>query len=305
MHFITYTTLFLLTSITLNAHAAPLKIVTSIPPLNALAAGVAEGISEPHVLVPHGASHHQYALKPSDRTALQEADVVIWIGPSMEIFLQKPVNNLAKNTTLITVLDLPQLNRLPMREGVNWESHAHEDHGQSVIDPHVWLNPQNAIVITQQFANTFSQLDPQNASLYQANAKKRVDTINSLDKQLQAQLKPIQNNAFLVYHDAYQYFTKYYQLNNIGSISVSEELPPSAQRIYQLQQEIQKDKVMCIFSESGFTPASLTRLADQTHTRTATLDSMGYGGNFSDYIQLLQYNADTISHCLTNQESRQ
>jgi len=294
-----FSTLLLLLGILSANVAQSLNIVTSIPPLNALAAGVAEGITEPKMLVPPEASHHHYTLKPSDRQALEQANVVIWISPDMEIFLRKPIGTLPKETTVITVLDLPQMFRLPMRGGENWEVHEHEHDHDGNVDPHVWLNPMNGIYITQILADTFSKLDAQNAVIYQKNAANMIKQIKALDQQLKTQLLPVKDKPFIVFHDAYQYFDHRYQLRDIGSISINTDLPPGAKRIYQLQERIKKEHLQCIFADVGITPAIVETLASQTKTKIGTLDSVGQGKSFADYLALLQYDADSVSNCLS------
>ena len=160
------------------AQSKTLNIVTSIPPLNALTAGITEGISEPTMIIPAGVSHHHHTFKPSTMRALQNADVLIWIGPNLETFLQKPIQNLSPSTTLITIEKIPTLRKYGIRNNTDWMTvHTHE----SGIDPHVWLDPQNAIVIIENVTQTFSKLDPKNSIAYQNNATKMIQQINTLD----------------------------------------------------------------------------------------------------------------------------
>jgi zinc transport system substrate-binding protein len=301
MRFLYFVLLSLLLTSTLHASES-LKVVTSIPPLNALTAGITAGVSKPTVLVPPEASHHNYSLKPSDRQALAEANVVIWIGEEMEIFLIKPIANLPKETTVISIINLPKLIRLPIRTDANWEMHNHaEDNKQhSHVDPHVWLDPQNAIYITQSLTDTFAQLDPKNAVQYKTNAEKMIQQINDLDKQLKIQLQPLKDKPFFVFHDAYQYFEHHYNVHSAGSITLNTDLPPSAKRVYQLQQRIKASGVHCIFAEMGTTPPIVETLARLSQTLIGHLDSIGKPNEFADYLQLLQYDANALTTCLTN-----
>lgn len=285
----------------LPLHAAePLNIMTSIPPLNALASGITAGVTKPTVLVPPEASHHHYSLKPSDRQALADADVVIWIGPDMENFLIKPLDNLSEKTTIISITDLPNLVRLPVRNDKNWEVHEHEEdhHHHANLDPHIWLDPKNAIYIVQILTDTFVTLDTQHTDIYKKNAEEMIKKLNTLDQQLKEKLTAIQDKPFLIFHDAYQYLEKYYHLSAAGSISVNTDLPPSAQRIYQLQKRIKKENIVCIFAETGSTPAIVETLAAEKRAKISHLDSMGQGKIFADYLNLLQYDAEQLYNCL-------
>lgn len=112
-----------------TAAAAPPDVVTSIRPVHSLAAFVMDGVAEPHLLLPPGASPHDYALKPSDAQALSDADVVFWIGDPLETFLGKPLDSLATDARIVALASAPGLTLLRTRSGGGWAEHAH-DHGQ-------------------------------------------------------------------------------------------------------------------------------------------------------------------------------
>lgn len=272
-----------------------LVVVTSIPPLNALAAGLTDGITTPTLLIPPEASHHHYALKPSNMQALSHADVLVWIGPSLEIFLEKPLSQVSSKTTVIEVQTLPQLTLYPVRNHQQWD-HDHHTHGS--VDPHLWLDPHNAIIITKVLAKVFSEKDPAHAAQYQKNATGMIKKIEELDERLKKELAPIKEKRFLVFHDGYQYFEKYYGLQAAGSIAINTDLPPSAQHVHALQEQIKKENISCVFAEPGVSPALINTLVRDTAVRVGTLDNVGKGHNFNDYLHLMQSDGDSLAACL-------
>ena len=76
--------------------ADPIKVVTSIKPIHSLVAGVMQGVAEPALLVKGAASPHSFNLRPSDARALNQADLVFWVGEDLETFLTKPIESLAE-----------------------------------------------------------------------------------------------------------------------------------------------------------------------------------------------------------------
>ena len=90
------------------------------------------------------ASPHGYQLRPSEAAAIQDADVVVWVGPDLETFMERPLGNLGTGTRVVTLLEAPGVERLPAREGGTWEAHEGEehhqgadgDHGHGEHDPH-------------------------------------------------------------------------------------------------------------------------------------------------------------------------
>lgn len=115
-----------------SAVAAP-KVATSIMPIHSLVAGVMDGVGAPDLIVKGGASPHFYSLRPSDAQALDRAEIVFWIGPTMESFLVKPLASLAGDATIVALLDQPTILRLEIREGGTWEEDGH-DHGREHDD---------------------------------------------------------------------------------------------------------------------------------------------------------------------------
>ena len=109
--------------------SAPPDAVASIRPVHSLLAGVMAGVAEPGLLLRSGESPHTYALRPSDAEMLAAADLVVWIGPSIESFLARPLRELAPNARLLTLEEVPGLTHLPVRRGGLWEEHAHGAHG--------------------------------------------------------------------------------------------------------------------------------------------------------------------------------
>src|SRR5690606_34620708 len=95
----------LLVSAGCPAAAEPPRVLASISPIGSLAAAVMRGVGEPAVLLPPGASPHAYTMRPSDARALAAADLVLWIGPSLETFLAQPLATLAQPGAAVDLLD--------------------------------------------------------------------------------------------------------------------------------------------------------------------------------------------------------
>lgn len=111
----------------------PPDAVASIRPVHSLLAGVMAGVAEPGLLLRAGESPHTYALRPSDAEMLAAADLVVRIGPGLESFLDRLLRELAPDARLLTLEEVPDLMRLPVRRGGLWEEHVHGDeheHGE-------------------------------------------------------------------------------------------------------------------------------------------------------------------------------
>ena len=179
----------------------------------------------------------------------------------------------------------------------------HDDHGHGEFDPHVWLDPVNAKAIVHEIEEALVKADPEHASIYKANAHKMMDQLDSLVAELSDQLEPVHDKGFIVFHDAYQYFEQRFDVSAIGSITVSPEVMPGAERVSELREKISDLSATCVFSEPQFEPKLVKTLVDGTGARTGVLDPLGAtlvkGPDL--YFQLLRNMASSLKKCLSGE----
>lgn len=148
------------------------------------------------------------------------------------------------------------------------EAHAHA--GEH--DMHLWLDPRNAAAMTRAIVATLSDADPANADRYAANGAALEARIAALDAQLETELAPVREKPFIVFHDAYQYLDARYALTAVGTVTVSPDRAPGAQRIQEIRATIAERGAVCVFTEPQFEPRVVTRLVEDTGVRTGVLD---------------------------------
>ena len=278
------------------------KVVVSIKPLHGLVASVMLGVGSPDLLIDGTGSPHTYNLKPSDANKLQQADVVFWVGPELETFLEKPLRSLASNAKALALMDQHDIKKLPLREGNGFDHHDHGDEaetGHEEFDAHVWLDPDNAKQMLEGISNTLAAADPGNAATYVKNAATAKAEIDAVDAGLKVKLAPLQDLGFIVFHDAYQYFEKHYGLVASGSISINPENPPGAAGIAALQERVRSGKIQCVFAEPQFDNKLVNLIVDGSDAKIAELDPLGVnlqkGPGF--YPALLQQLASSFERC--------
>lgn len=304
----------LLLGLAANAYGAP-RLVASIPPLHALVAGVTGERTQVRLLVPAGQSPHSFALAPADAHALANADAVFTTGGPIDAFLQRPLRALAGDAHVVRMAEVPDVRRLQARSGGTWHAHQghdhagtehHDGHGDpATLDPHLWLDPHNAIAFTRAVADALARLDTGHAEQYRANAAAQIERLRALDARLQERLAPIRERPYLVFHDAYQYFEARYGLSPAGAIAVDPARPPGARRIAELRERIEALGVECLFTEPQFEPKIAQVIADGTAVRLGTLDPLGaeLEPGAALYDRLLTGLADSLRQCLDAGES--
>jgi zinc transport system substrate-binding protein len=296
-----------------NAVAEAPKVVASVKPIHSLVAGVMAGVGEPELLVKGDASPHDYALKPSDADALENVDLVFWVGESFERFLVRPLHSLSDESRIVELADTDRVVLLPPREGGLWEPHSdghdegekhaegeHHEHGD--FDGHLWLDPHNAKLMVAKIASTLAKRDPEHAETYRANGDALQAKLDALDADLAARLAPVRSVPFIVFHDAYQYFEKRYGLAGVGSITLTPEQPPGAKRLQDIQEKIAAHGARCVFREPNFEPALVDTVIAGTAARSGVLDPEGASLTEGTdlYFELLRGIADSLKSCLAD-----
>ncbi|PYE27075.1 zinc transport system substrate-binding protein [Rhizobium sp. PP-CC-3A-592] len=305
-----------------TAHAQTPDVVVSIKPIHSLVASIMAGVGEPKLIVEGAASPHTYNMKPSNAAALQKANVVFWMGEGMEHFLEKPLETLGSKATIVALEEAPGVEKLPQREGGPFEPHddgdeaegahghdaadAHDAkhaHDDGEFDMHSWLDPRNAKAMAAEIETVLAKADPEHAATYRTNRETLDARIDALDLAIAATVAPIKDRPFIVFHDAYQYFENRYGVSVAGSITVSPETAPGAQRLKEIHAKIEKLGATCVFAEPQFEPKLVNVVLEGTTARSGTLDpeagTLTAGPDL--YFQLMNGVAQSLANCLSQQ----
>ena len=296
--FVAFVASFLL----IGSAQADVKVLTSIKPLQLIAAAVQDGVAIPEVLLPPGASPHNYALRPSDVRKVQSVDLLYWIGPDMEGFLPRVLNG--RTLPSVAVQDLPGLKLRRFAEDSH--SHAEEadehdhDHRPGSLDAHLWLSPANARVIAAKMAADLSAADPDNAARYQSNLKAFDGRLDALDLRLKARLAAIAGKPYFVFHEAFDYFEEAYGLKHAGVFSVAAEVQPGAQHVAAMRTRLQEVGKTCVFSEPPLRPRLAETLVAGLPVKLAELDALGgyTPATAQGYEQVLEKLGNDLAGCL-------
>ena len=266
--------------------SASAAVVTSIRPLGFIASAIADGVTPTEVLLPDGASPHDFALRPSDIQRLRSADLVLWVGPDMEAFLNKALVPISA-TRKLAISELPAVKPLLMKgeedddhdHAGEAHNHADDDHGHhhGEYNMHVWLSPEIAKVTAIAIHDRLLELMPQNKDKLDANLRQFENLLTQTDKNVGNMLTPVQGKGYFVFHDAYGYFEKHYGLSPRGHFTVNPEIQPGAQRLHQIRTQLVEQKAVCVFAEPQFRPAVINAVAKGTKVRSGTLDPLGIG----------------------------
>ena len=306
----------LLLSISFSSYASTPKILVSIKPLHSLVSSITQGVTTPQLLLDKQTSAHNFQLKPSQKRKLAQADLFIYSSNNIESF----VNTLQLSQTTTRFIQLSQLDgveRLPNR-GFDHHDDEHETKHDKEINPkkpvsshntdgHIWLSISNAKIISHQLSEIFIAQDPEHKAIYEKNLQALILKLDKLQSTNTLLLKPVRHKAFLVYHDAYQYFEHENQLTNVMFVTSSPDVSPGIKRIKQLKALIENENVQCVFYEPPSIPPLLKTLTEDHPVKLMALDPIGsqLNAGTGHYTKLMQQTASKVQRCLTSTNGKQ
>ena len=306
-------------------------VISTIQPINSLVSAIIGNTGKSITIIPSEQSPHDFKLKPSDVKVLQNGNIIFYVSNHLESSITKVLKNLPKNIKLINLMEESGVNHLAIRDNDAWERHdhhGHDDHDdhdkhgkkhddhddhdkhgkkhddhddhEKEDDVHVWLSPDNAIKIVQKVNKVLSLYFPENSKIYNDNTTKFIDKIRNLKMELVKELSPIKNKPYIVFHDAYQYFEKTFELNAVGSVALEGDIASSPKQISIIKDKIVKSKASCVFQEPQFDSKLVKIVVEGTDAKIGTLDPLGVNisENKDFYLQLLTNMTKSLKECL-------
>ena len=262
---------------TLSAHAATVSV--SNHPMFLLSQAVTEGTPSVNQILQAGDVGHHGSISPSDKKAIQDSKFVVWFGPSLENSLK---GSLETAPNAIALFDFDAFNRHPLRDVKGMPI-------TGTLDPHMWLDPENAKAITRALAVIHSHANPEYKSTYQANAKKFAQRMDNAVAAVQRTTRP---RPYWAYHDAYQYIENAAQIKLAGSLSQGHDLAPKASQLRWLNDN-RPAKQMCLINQSTTNKGLLAKL--QPISTTVQIEDMS---DSEDFVKGWTTMAQQINNCV-------
>ena len=245
-------------------------------------------------LVPPGANEHEYQPSPQDVAAVTDADLVFEVGLGLEEFMETIIQNAGTKVEPVIV-----------SEGIETMEFSGGEDEHFSADPHVWMDPANVIIWTQNIAESLSAFDPDNREIYEANSQAYITQLESLDTWIASEVAKIspENRQLVTDHMLFGYFAEKYGFTVAGAIipSYSSIAEPSARELAELEDAIRNHNVRVILVGNTVNPALASRVANDTGTQlvefyTGSLSEPG--GPASTYIDYMRYNVNAIVSAL-------
>lgn len=265
----------------LTLQANSLEILTTIRPLYGIVKSIAGEQNNVKLLIEQNQSPHTYNFRPSDIVKAKNADIIFMIDDHFEYGLANYLNKSKNQAKAIKFTMLKDMHLIKS-------------------DLHIWLSPYNAKIMATSVAQNLSALDPDNKAIYDINLEQFIKNLDITDKYIANQLE-YSKDAFITFHDAYQYFSDYFKLHNLGAVLHNHNSSPSIKQLNELKELIITKHVKCIFSEPQHSDELVNKLAKLTAIKIGKLDAE-YGEtlelNQDIYFNMLKNIASELQNCL-------
>jgi len=248
------------------------------------------------VMVPPGASPHTYEVTPDQMVKLSKAKLYAKVGSPVEFELAFMDNLMAANQAMLVVDCSQGIQLVDMdehhhddEEHHGDDEHHHEDedhhhgddehhhddddhHHHTGPDPHIWLSVRNAMIMVQNICAGLVQVDPANKAYYEANCAAYLQQLQELDDEISVALAGVQNRRFIVFHPAWGYFARDYDLIQIAVEQGGKE--PDAQYQMRLIDEAREHDIRVMFVSPQFAARSAEVIAREIYGEVVIINPL-------------------------------
>ncbi|MBU0569161.1 zinc ABC transporter substrate-binding protein [Patescibacteria group bacterium] len=270
-----------------------LNVVVSILPQVYFVEKIGKNKVNVSVMIPPGGNPHTYEPTPSQLTNLSQADVYVKVGSGVEFELEWMDKLISFNNDMLVCDSSKGINLIAMTEhhhddeaeeyhDVKDDHHVEEErHHHGGQDPHVWLSPDNAIVMVSNIRDSLIERDPSNEKFYSNNTASLILELSDLKKEIVQNLVGLSNRNFLVFHPSWGYFAADFNLKQIAVEHGGKD--PTPKQLAQLIEEAKENDAKVIFVSPQFSQKSARTIAKEIDGRVESIDPLA-----KDYINNLR-----------------
>ncbi len=280
-----------------EAAVAQPQVLTSIKPLQLIAADLMDGVAVPELLIPANVSPHHFTLRPSDIRKMTDAGLVLWVGPQMETYLSDFLGELDGK---IIVVEVAAQNGVVLHQpGAELASET-EPQADDRYDPHLWLNTSNARLVAEQLAQQLISMDPENQLRYRANLTRFVASIDALEEATMADMVLLKEGRYAVYHDGLQYFERQFGIKHQFVLVPDHEIQPGIRHILDIRSRLDELRPTCLLEDVNSNDSTTETVFGDYPINRVRVDVLGetISPGPGSYAQLIGNLAQAINTCL-------
>jgi ABC-type Zn uptake system ZnuABC Zn-binding protein ZnuA len=270
------------------------KVAVSIAPLADLAQQVGDEYVTVTTLVPPAASPHTYEPRPAQVKEVAEANVLALIGLGFEFWAEDVIES-AANPDLMVVYTSEGIKVIHDEDATRNAQHA-------TGNPHVWLDPQNAMVQVGHIRDALIEVDPVHKAEYEANAEAYLAQLEAVDKEIAAQVATWSHQDFIAFHPSWVYFAQRYGLTQAAVVERTPGKEPSPAELAEIIETARRIEARVIFAEPQFSPKAAETIAAESGAQVLFLNPLGGSEGPASYLDMMRYNVAQMEKAMKNGE---
>lgn len=282
------------TSNPINENEGKITVYTSFSVLHDFASKIGGEYAQVINMIPQGGDPHHWEPTASDIMSLEEADIFIYNGLSLEHWAENVLNSIDNEKLIVLEASVG----IDLLESTHHDDHDdHHHHGE--MDPHIWLDPIRAKTMFENIKNTFIEADPDNEEYYENNYIKYAKELDTLDEEYNKNLKDLNNTDMVVTHEAFTYLSESYNLNQIGIEGLIPDSEPSPSRMAEIIDYINDNDIKTIFFEDINDTKVVETISKETGVDMKTLYTLEsltdeQISNDDDYFSIMRQNLESL-----------
>ena len=299
----------------IQALPSPLPVVVTLPVLKDFVEEVGQDNVSVHSLITGLENEHTYTPRPSDMRLLQQAGLFVTIGLGLDGWMEPLIKNAdAHFRRVVASSHVPLIayssSSSSKQEMQHQRANVSIEVGAPTYDPHIWLDPENAIIMIRNITEGLIEADPIHREAYRHNEARFIRQLEQMMDDLKAKMSglSIASRKIITHHQGWSYFAMRFGFEIAGEILTHVETEggadPSAKRMGELVRLLKREKIGVIVSEPQYNPKIPEALAKEAGARIVTLSLMpGTSPNTKHYLDLIRYNVETVVAALQNQNN--
>lgn len=289
-----------------DANKNLVTIYTSIYPLYDFAKKIGQDKVNLHIIVPPGSEPHDWEPSAKLMGQMEKADLLIYNGLGMESWAEKVIGSISNpNLTIINTSE----NIEPLTSDKDGHDHEDElkledeDEHDHVYDPHVWLDPINAITQAESIKNALVKVDSANKAFYESNFEELKNSLLELDEEYRSELSKLPRKEIVVSHAAFGYMAHRYGLKQLSISGLSPQAEPTPSQMAEISDFIKEHNIQYIFFETLASPKLAEVIAKETGAKTSVLNDISSLSQKDidegkDYISVMKENLNALTKAL-------
>ncbi len=275
-----------------------IKVVATIYPLYDIVKTVGGEKIDSILILPPGSSPHTYEVSPAQISKAQGSKLFFTVGGEVDNWA-KDIANVVEGIQIVELNSFLKLKPF----GLSNSNHVSLDEPapgniDADMDPHTWLDPDNAELMAEKIAMYLGEVDFVNKDYYEANAQKFVVDLKNKDKEWQDKMKDLNKKDLVVFHDAWGYFADHFGLRIAGAFEPFPGKSPTPQYLINLQNIIKKDNITALFVEPQLSKEAVNTFANDLKVKVYILDPLGGIDERKSYVDMINYNINNIYEAL-------